>query len=526
MPKEIELKLAFSTRYAKFMQGDMAWLKHHDMPVPVVTKLYSIYYDTPDLKLKNSGCSLRLRRTGKTWVQTIKAGGHVVAGLHQHDEWEAPLPGAHPDFNLIDNPEIRQIFKGTGLRKTLQPIFTTRFVRRTHYLKLAQGSEIEFCFDYGKIIAGSKLSTICEIELELKSGNPAEIIGFANHLVDQSPFLLRLENTSKAERGYILYTGRLSPPVKATRVEITPDLRLNAALKVIIANCLNQLGRNEHGMLARSTDIEYLHQMRVALRRLRSAINLFYKNSSDSAVVSIRKNLKWLMQQLSPARDWDIFITETFMCIAPHFPEHPGFSLTLKTCQTLRKKYNKAARISISSRRYTKLILDIALWLEEIDQYSAQQAGNTNQHRPATSTSAKTSVTTFIADLHHQITATGKGLDTLDTDTLHALRICIKKQRYLSEFFYGLFPQKACKSYILLLSNLQNVLGSINDYANTPKFLNEIRIGKNKTAQQYEAIGIIYGWTVCCMLEKKKELEDAWIAFTKAKPFWENTPRP
>ncbi|HRQ05782.1 MAG TPA: CYTH domain-containing protein, partial [Nitrosomonas halophila] len=100
MPIEIELKLALpaASCCAKPVQ-EMAWLEPLNITATSTQKLYSIYYDTPDLKLKQMGCSLRLRRIGKDWVQTIKAGGSIVAGLHQHDEWETPLAAAYPDFS-------------------------------------------------------------------------------------------------------------------------------------------------------------------------------------------------------------------------------------------------------------------------------------------------------------------------------------------------------------------------------------------------------------------------------------------
>ncbi len=523
MSKEIELKLTFPSRYIKFMQ-DMSWLEYQGITAPTVDKLYSIYYDTPDLRLKNSGCSLRLRRIGKTWIQTIKSGGHISAGLHQHDEWEVPIHTNQPDFTQANDPTIKQLFKNAKLQEELQPVFVTKFTRHTQRLRLAQDSEIEFCFDHGKIIAGSKHQLICEIELELKSGNPLEIFRFASSLVDKSPFPLRLENASKAERGYILYSGYFPSPVKATKIEITTDIHLNTALKMIIESCLDQLSKNENGVLAAPDDIEYLHQVRVALRRLRSAINLLYPASSDPEVTSIRKDLKWLTQKLNPARDWDIFITETFPQIAPHFPQHPGFPLIFETCQTLRHKHKKAARLSLHSRRYTKLLLGISIWLDGISQCSPQKV-ITHTHNKLSDIPIKTSVTTLMADLHQKIAIAGKKLHTLDAVTLHALRICIKKQRYISEFFRELFPQKVCKDYIFLLSNLQDVLGSINDYVTTQKFLGEICIQKNKKAQQHEAIGIIYGWATRCMLEKRKELEYAWTAFSQVKPFWENDGR-
>lgn len=518
MPREIELKLALPPHSFNHFR-DMSWLRSRSIVASTTIKLYSIYYDTPDLRLKNLGCSFRLRKTGKDWVQTIKAGGSILAGLHQHDEWEMPIPNAQPNFTLFKDPKMQQLFKDPKLIEALQPVFITKFTRHLQYLKLNHGSEIEFCLDHGKIIAGQKRTTICEIELELKAGDPLELLKFAYKLVDKSPFPLRLENASKAERGYTLHSGHAPPPVKAIKTEIASNTSLNTALKMIMENCLDQLSKNENGMLMAHEDIEYLHQMRVALRRLRSAVNIFHQAFPSTEVLSIRKDLKWLANQLNPARDWDIFVTETIPCIAGHFPQHTGLFLVLDTSKTIRKKYNEVAHISIKSRRYTRLMLNISIWLTSIDQ-SEEVETKAQAHNASQPTDTRTFITTLMAELYQKILETGKNPSKLDAPTLHTLRIYIKKQRYISEFFQAFYPSRAYKQYIDLLAYLQDLLGSINDYANAQKFLDETHIKKNKNVQ-YEAIAVIHGWITHSLVEKKIELSQAWMTFSRAESFWD-----
>ncbi|MGG7056383.1 CHAD domain-containing protein [Nitrosomonas sp. ANs5] len=518
MPIEIELKLALPASCCTKPIQELVWLEPLNITATSTQKLYSIYYDTPDLKLKQMGCSLRLRRIGKDWVQTIKAGGSIAAGLHQHDEWETPLVAAYPDFSAIQHPRIKQLFRNPQLRATLQPVFTTKFTRHLRHLHLEDGTEIEICLDHGKIIAGNRQMPICEIELELKSGEPIKLLQLSRNIVDRAPFPLRLENASKAERGYILFSRQPPPPFKAIKTEIKPEMHLHQALRMIMQNCLIQVGRNENGMLMADADVEYLHQMRVALRRFRSALNTFSQTVSGDEVTAIRKELKWLFRQLNPARDWDILVTETLPDIISHFPDQAGLPLIRQHCQKLRQQYNTAARKRISSRRYTRLMLDILIWLNKIGQHeSLDSLVGSDQVLPPGD--IKTFATTSMAATHQEIMQTGEKLKGLDTPALHALRIAIKKQRYIADFFMALYPQTSCKRYIALLATLQNDLGAINDYAGTQKFLDELDIRQNKRVQ-YEAIGIIRGWSISCMLEKKKALDQSWNAFRKAKPFW------
>jgi triphosphatase len=524
MPIEIELKLALPAPCCAKPAQEMAWLEPLNISAAITQKLYSIYYDTPDLKLKQMGCSLRLRRIGKDWVQTIKAGGSIVAGLHQHDEWETPLAAAYPDFSAIQHRGIKQLFKNPQFRAALQPVFTTKFTRHLQHLHLENGSEIEICLDHGRIITGTgnRQMPICEIELELKSGEPIKLLQLARSIVDRAPFPLRLENASKAERGYILFSRQHPSPFKAIKTEIKPEMRLHQALRMIMHNCLIQVGRNENDMLMANGDIEYLHQMRVALRRFRSALNTFSETAPGDEVTAIGKELKWLFRQLNPARDWDILVTETLPDIISHFPKQTGLPLIREHCQKLRQQYNAAARKRVSSRRYTRLMLDILIWLNKIDQ-NESLASFVGRDQASPPGDIKTFATTSMAAMHQAIMQTGEKLKGLDAPALHALRIDIKKQRYIADFFQALYPQASCKRYIALLAALQDDLGAINDYAGTQKFLDELDIKKNQREEQYEAIGIIRGWSISCMLEKKKALDQSWDAFRKAKLFWGRT---
>ena len=138
-------------------------------------------------------------------------------------------------------------------------------------LRLPDG-EVEFCLDRGRITAGEISVPISEIELELKSGGAVSLFQLALDLLVIVP--LRLENRSKAERGYALAAGCESPPCKATPVHLQAEMSLSGAFNAITASCLNHLLSNEPGMLE-GRDIEYLHQMRVAVRRQRSALGIF-----------------------------------------------------------------------------------------------------------------------------------------------------------------------------------------------------------------------------------------------------------
>ena len=516
MLTEIELKLRLPPDSIARLQRNPL-LKSLSVSSSVPRKLYSIYYDTPDFDLRRNGVAFRLRREGKRWMQTIKGGGGAAAGLHQRDEWEAPVLKAEPDFTKISDPRLIRLFSAASLREQLRPLFITEFNRSTRMLRLSDGSEAEFCLDRGKIIAGDVSAPLCEIELELKSGSPLSLFQLAQDLLHSIPF--RLENVSKAERGYALASSCISPPLKAQPVQLVAEMSVSEALRTIIWNCLSHLHRNEAGMLEGS-DIEYLHQMRVALRRQRSALSIFSKAFSKAAFAPMAQELKCLAVQFGPARDWDVFVTETLATVCAAFSGHPGMLALQEKCEQLRRNHNDGARNAVESRHYTELMLMLGAWLSakhwlaQPDLPVSDDPAGTGSGMPV-----KEFAGTLLARRHRQLKKYGKKLTNLSVPELHALRIIAKKQRYASEFFAGLFPCKETKRYILSLSMLQDILGAMNDSAIAERLLSEVPIARDGN-DEYEAVGIIRGWGVSRALTKKLELNKVWKHFHGNDPFW------
>lgn len=511
MPKEIELKLSLPANRIKQLLH-LPLLDNLSISAFTKQKLHTIYYDTPNLTLKQQHCALRLRRAGKQWLQTIKTEGSAASGLHERDEWEVPVANNQLDFTQLSDPTMIKIFSNAELSKQLQPIFMTEFTRHTRMLQLREGSQIEFCLDHGKISANHAEEPLAEIELELKSGKAVELFHFALTLVQTLPWPLRLENMSKAERGYMLYTGYKVPPVKALPVVLRADMDLIAAFTLIAQNCLDQLTRNEYGVLS-GGDIEYLHQMRVALRRLHAVFDVFSTVISSTSIVH---ELKWLTRQLNPARDWDVFIIEQLPWIQDIFPKHAGISALTKMSAIFCKRHHKIACTSIKSKRYTELILNLNLWLDEVCKYPIQPRHTKN----TASTVLSTFTSTTLTNQHQHILKTSKEIEKLDATSLHALRISIKKQRYVTEFFHSLYSQEEVKRYLHTLSVLQDILGAINDCTNITKLLAEIPATKTKTLMLREAIGIILGWNSQRSEQKKTELKCALLAFYDTPLFW------
>jgi inorganic triphosphatase YgiF len=511
VPAEIELKLAISASDVPKL-ARIPSLISASRGRATTSRLYSIYYDTPELTLREQGVALRLRKIGARWLQTLKTAGRVEAGLHQREELETPVPAQILNYPALTQSGAAPVFAEPGLPLRLQPVFATDFKRTSRQLEPTAGTEIEFCLDRGAISAGAAQVPISEIELELKSGAPEQLLQFALGLLEKVP--LRLEPASKAERGYALVAGLTAAPVKATTPSLQSMMTVTEAFRTVVFSCIAHLQANERGLLG-TEEPEYLHQARVALRRLRSALGLFNRAFPRILFEDLVAELRWLGGCLGPARDWDVFATETLRVVCTAFPAEPGLHWLTERTAELRSAANTSARAAVASARYTVLLLKLTgvflrePWQELVDESAAALRA--------------VALSEFAAGVlerrHKKALKGGHGLGQLDAIALHALRIEIKKLRYAAEFFSTLYNKSAVREYLTTLADLQELLGGLNDAATIERLLEPLR-ESNGPGEWLEAPGLIRGWAASNSRTRLDQLGDAWQHFRDCKVFW------
>jgi triphosphatase len=511
MATEVELKLAIAPedvpRLARLRQ-----LKSASIGRAVTTNLYSIYYDTPEGALREQGAALRLRRAGSRWMQTLKTGGRVEGGLHQREELETPLPAQILNYTVLSQSGAAPVLADPQLPLKLQPVFVTQFKRTTRQLEPVGGTRIEFCLDRGAISTGSEQLPISEIELELKSGPPVHLLDFALGLLEQVP--LRLEAASKAERGYVLAAGTAAAPVKAEAPALVPSMSVPEAYRTVVFACVAHLQANERGLLG-SDDAEYLHQARVALRRLRSAISVFGRAFPRALFEQQIVELRWLGGFLGPARDWDVFAVETLPAVCAAFPTEPGLHWLTERSAELRAKADGSARQAVASKRHTALLLGlIGVFLREPWMQLADEAAAAERARPLGEFAAS-----VLARRHKKVVRSGRNLAELEFAGLHTLRIEIKQLRYASEFFAALYDKKDVREYVDALAGLQELLGGLNDAATVERLLEPLRESDDAGAW-LEAVGLLRGWAVAGTRARLDQLPPAWDRFRACDVFW------
>lgn len=478
----------------------------------VAGRAYSIYFDTPDQDLRRHGIALRLRREGGRWVQTVKGGGEARAGLHQRLELETEVGGPFPDCSVIEARAFGGLLAEPRIRAQLKPAFVTEFTRSRRLIDVAAGVTVEACLDRGEIRGGGTIEALSELELELKSGEPRHLFDFALKLLAAAP--LAMEVRSKAERGYALALGLRAAPVKAGAAALAADMNVSDAFTAVAWSTLTHLLANERGM-QEGRDPEYLHQMRVAVRRLRSALNVFSQALPQASVTPLAAELKWLTGALGPARDWDVFVYETLPPIRSAFGYSPALEHFARECSRRRGAASRNARAKVDSMRYRRLTLTLGGWLagrDWLDQ--ADESTRLALARPVRDFASDT-----LEQRHASVRKRGRRLQLLSADELHRLRIAVKKLRYAADFFAGLYDGAQAREALKHLARLQDILGAMNDAASVASLVRQ-GFGAKAAATVAEARGILLGWSRGRAEALRGELKTAWNAYSGGAKFW------
>jgi len=503
MAVETELKL-------RIAPGQLARLKRHallktySITRPTTRRLQNIYYDTPKLDLHKSEMALRLRHAGRQWLQTLKGGGSVQAGLHRRNEWEVPVNRAALDFSATQEVEWDEHLR-PSLRKKLHPVFVTDFSRNSRMLDF-QGAQIELCMDQGEVRTEQHSVPICELELELKSGEPRLLFELALKILEVVPF--ELETVSKAEQGYRLLSGYAVQPVKGVAPVFAMTDSLTDVLKALIWSCLQHFQGNLSGAMG-SDDDEYLHQMRVALRRLRVVLRMAEKVRADGQLAGLYKDVSDLCVALGRIREWDVFIAGTLQPMRARMAGHGGLQALLAASERQRAFCYAELRGEAQAREMQRLLLRFSIWMN--GDYWQQQAETAQQ--------AQDFAARRLRKLAKRFAHFGPQLDTTDATQLHALRILAKKLRYSAEFFASFYDRQKAKSFLAALSEVQDVLGLINDIAVAHRLLDGLAADAGLAAHQ-ESITLSRGWIAHDLSHQLNVLRKTIQRFNKQDAFW------
>lgn len=519
---EIELKLALPPQSVENIR-QLALLSEFEAEQHA---LRSIYFDTPHFALMKRAIAIRLRQVGPYWVQTMKADAPTLGAISSRPEWEMAIAdGSQPDFSLLP-PAALNLLHGIDLQQ-IAPVFITEFQRSTW--QITRGDDhAELALDLGEIQAGTATQVISEIEIELKAGNAEFLFDIATQLLAHAPLLpepLHLEPRSKAERGYVLRGAQRAAPAKSVTPEINRHQRANETWHAVMQAALTQCVSNLPGFFEQADDTEYLHQLRIAMRRLRAGVTL--ARSLGLPAPAWVNALREAMGTLNAARDWDVFMQETLPALPTLSPATNAPTTNAPTPaspeleQVIKQAHQQArqhAQTALRKPEFTQLILDIErdllthpLPTQSLSTQSLSPHPPRKKTPPARAWAGKILQKRWLTVRKHC-----RKFSQLTPAEQHAARIAAKKLRYAADAFAPLYGKKSTR-FIKALANLQNSLGSGHDALIGTQLLHALA---QESPHNAFALGRMSGTLEGEMQRRSALSSTVWQRLAHSKPFW------
>jgi len=522
-------------------------------------RLHALYFDTPERELARARIALRLRREGRDWVQTLKMpGADAITRL----ELNHPRPGPVLDLSVYAGTEVEAAL--AGVRGQLGLRYETDVQRLLCKARGRYGT-VELAYDTGTLRAGALELPISELEFELMSGRPAAIFALARTW--QQRHGLVLDTRSKSERGDALATlahrlaaadggdgGKLVAqfwaPRGASSVRLREDMDAPRAMGAIAAECLEQIARNAAVLAEVDTagvypagGSEHVHQLRVGMRRLRSAWRLFdgwIAPPPDALLEGARAHFA----AFGANRDQDVLeetvapmLQRAGMPIVPgeaRAPEQnahaiaggPAFQGWLLALLEWSLDVQPALAPAIDAgaptgtpalARHDGAGAADAASADEADGPAGPIVPTIIPLRQPAPADAPPPLHKLLAGRlhrwHKKVAEQGKRFTELELEARHDLRKRAKRLRYGLSFAESLLPAARLQSYRKLLSRVQDLLGEINDLA-VARDHYQARLGEHPQAW------FALGWIGARLDALSEQAQRAFDELAAAKPFW------
>ena len=432
--REVEIKLDIAPADAPQLDS-LSWFSSdadHQRQI-------SVYFDTPKAKLRRNGWVLRVREVDGRFTQTIKRSGGPIP--IERDEWEQEVDGLNPEMKAIARTPLADVLKGRQFRQLAAVCrCDVDRVSRT----IANGkSAFELTYDEGLVEADEYCEPIHEIELEMKAGDLEALLASARKIVRQAP--AKIGVMAKSERGFALADKKRDAPSKAAPVVLGERMSVAEGFATVAAACLKHFRMNEPLLIARR-DVEALHQMRVAIRRLRSALWLFRPAIRDTKLILFEDHLRRFTREMGAARNIDVILAS--------LPLNDPARSNLEANRD--RLYGRIIR-KLDSRSFRLFIFDLFAWV-----HSGKWRAGKKARGPLMPFAIKR-----LDRLWGRINRKAECLGRLTDVERHKLRIATKKMRYAVEFLAEPFRDLADErtGFVKAAEGVQDRLGELNDLA-------------------------------------------------------------
>lgn len=507
MPHDQEIEIKFScdaatmalVLKAEALKGPLA---HH------VKTLHTTYFDTTDHRLRQSNAILRVRWSdAKDPVLCIKSVPPEQSEAFHRREIESPSPQGLPDISLFGG-ETTQWLKNHLGSKRLHAQFELKVQRRT-LLVAHGGAEIEISADEGVVISGDKTSPIVELELELKSGKDAGLFDLAARLVQEFP--LALSFGTKSERGFRLIGEENADPVTIPPLSFSADMSLDDVIAACLSHTLYQFTAQWDAM-SNGKISEAIHQMRVALRRLRTFLSIFSKAYPGQTFKDVKRQARDINLALGKARNLEVLsevLDDLFEDVNFPLKKRKAVVDHITAQQDLAQV---EARDLVHSRMGSHFVL-------HLQHLIATRGWTLEQEGTKKTASSGKFVSHALSQLHARVLKRGRGFAMLELEELHAVRLALKAMTHATNAFSSMIEQSdAADKFQSASLKLQKGLGSVNDAGFALQFLDDI---SNREGLISKDDAQALAETLKAQIEAKRaKLQRAWRRFKDLPPYW------
>jgi inorganic triphosphatase YgiF len=463
----------------------------------------SLFFDTEAADLSRSGLTLQLRH----------ARGRNVLSLETRDApapIEVSAPGEAPQIELLP-PQARGLIADATARAPIRPCFVSE-IWRARRMVVFEGASLEVAFDEGEIVADERREPLREIVLTLKAGAPASLYRFGLALTRAAP--LSLSAASRFERGLALAKGEAPASVKAAEPDFDAATTLDAAIGALLTQNLQHFLANAPAL--NSPDAaEAVHQLRVALRRLRSLLSFLRRAFASPELEALRAEAKRIADAFGQARDWRVFSDMVREGPASHMPDVAGLPALVAHAEANEQAGRAAGAAVLADVATARFVLALQAYVAAHGWRGAADGA----HLRALGEPAAPFAAQALEHAFRRLRKRARGFDTLGAEARHEMRIALKQMRYGVDFFGPLFEAPAAvASFAKAASLLQDLLGAANDAAVAAQLV--AKLDFEGDCDFAFAGGAVVGWRQHAGLVDERALRKGWKALRRAKRFW------
>ena len=471
--QEIELKLSLPHSDRDFLCSSLKKSALLARRKSIHQKLLNVYYDTPDQDLHKKRIALRIRRVasdaGPVWIQTLKTGGSSDSALSLREEWEETLQNSDPSLEALKGTPWSKIDPQGILFKSLRPCFTTRFERTSWVVHAKDHSVVEVAFDLGQIESSGRYAPICELELELKEGDPSSLFDLVQSIT--ANVAVMPASLSKAERGYALAQGTRDMPQRSRPPHLSKDQTLVEAGQQVLKETFFHFTNNLESLLT-TDNPEVVHQARVGWRRFNGALRLFKPVLALEGIPD-KGSMKLLLDSLGYLRDLDVALVETLPLITPIYTSNDldrqlNWNRLVRSLEEAAKSQRLKVREAVRVPVVGTTLLGIVRYIEELSSTDAAVAESKAWR-------LKSWAERRLQRLKRKLEGAIKV--ATDKESQHRVRILAKRLRYGVESMHTVLPNHHAKRWLEMGAALQGSLGFSRDIERLHQFAVEFGAG-------------------------------------------------